>query len=61
MAEIEDGECPGCGGTNGACSCFNDDDDLLSDWPDWAMDNGAFGKAGSEECDWECPNSRLLK
>jgi len=58
----DDGVCPGCGGTDGACDCFDDDDaDLLSDWPDCHMHNGSCGKAGSEECDWECPNSRLLK
>ena len=39
----------------------DDDDDVLSDWPDCHMHNGSCGKAGSEECDWECPNSRLLK
>ena len=58
----DDGACPGCGGTDGACDCFDDDDlDVLSDWPDCHMHNGSCGKAGSEECDWECPNSRLLK
>jgi hypothetical protein len=58
----DEGICPGCGGTDGACDCFDDDDlDVLSDWPDCHMHNGSCGKAGSEECEWDCPNSRLLK
>ncbi len=36
------------------------EDDVLVDWPDCHWHNGSCGKAGSEECDWECPNSRLL-
>ena len=58
----DDGECPGCGGIDGACSCFDDDeDDLMGDYADCHMHNGSCGKAGSEECDLECPNSRFLK
>lgn len=37
------------------------DDDPLTDWPDCHIHNGSCGKAGSEECDFDCPNSRLLR
>lgn len=50
----DDGVCPGCGGSNGDCDCF--DDDAGGFEFDCAMDrHGNCGKAGSEECDWECP------
>ena len=39
----------------------DDEDDLMGDYADCHMHNGSCGKAGSEECDWECPNSRFLK
>lgn len=54
MADDDDGICPGCGGTDGDCSCFDDEDDGVDF--DCGMDrHGNCGKAGSEECDWECP------
>ena len=51
--EDEYGVCLGCGGSNGECDCFDDSAELEFDC---AMDrHGNCGKAGSEECDWECP------
>jgi hypothetical protein len=38
--------------------CGADDEDDF----DCGMDrHGNCGKAGSEECDWECPNGRSIK
>lgn len=64
LADLDDdGVCPGCGGTDGACSCFDEDNSsVFSHWyDDCHYHNGSCGKAGSEECDWECPNSRLIR
>jgi hypothetical protein len=39
------------------CTC----DDCTFDWIDCAMmPNGQCGKAGSEECDWDCPVMREI-
>lgn len=49
----DDGRCLGCGGTDGDCDCFEDGPEFEFDC---GMDRrGNCGKAGSEECDWECP------
>lgn len=59
MSEFDDeGMCPGCGGVDGACDCFDEDDEEF----DCGMDrHGNCGKAGSEECDWECPNRNVKR
>lgn len=56
----DDGICPGCGGADGCCDCFDDEDPYAAF--DCHMDKqGYCGKAGSEECDWECPYGRNIK
>lgn len=66
---LEDGahlpdECRGCGypdaGAVAEYHCGPDDDDPDDDWFDCGMmPDGYCSKAGSEECDWECPNGGL--
>lgn len=58
LADSEDDQrCPECGFL--ACICFDDDERDEDDDFDCMMGpDGLCEKAGSEECDWECPVMR---
>jgi hypothetical protein len=65
-AFADDVGCPFCFAANDASADFDDDSDIDDDESeldqfDCAMDrNGNCGKAGSEECEFECPYNRLI-
>jgi hypothetical protein len=53
-------------GTMPAWDCYDDEDDGDDDGSEFEFDcardqHGFCGKAGSEECDFECPYRDLLK
>lgn len=55
VSPIDDyGICVGCGYSDGDCQCF-DFEDAEEDFDCGQDRHGNCGKAGSEECDFECP------
>lgn len=58
MFDDDDGLCPDCGEIEDVCECHNGDD--CGRWNNGRLTKHCT-KAGSEECDFECPYRGSLR